>query len=200
MTEHEHATKKTPEPKLVQNEVAKDVGIAIGAGSDVAVETADVILVRSNPLDVVAIVQLSRATYQKMIQNLIWATGYNVVAIPLAAGALYAWGVLLTPALGAVLMSASTVIVAINARLLRLRAEPQPEAKAEPQPEAKVEPKAETKAEPQPEAKAKTPSDLTPQIVKRVHELYEELGREDVQAVQDWEKAEREIRTEESHK
>lgn len=98
-----------------------DVGIAIGAGSDVAVETADVILVRSNPLDVVALVQLSRATYRKMIQNLLWATGYNIVAIPLAAGALYAWGVLLTPALGAVLMSASTVIVAINARLLRLK-------------------------------------------------------------------------------
>ena len=147
-----------------------DVGIAIGAGSDVAVETADVILVRSNPLDVVAIVQLSRATYRKMIQNLAWATGYNVVAIPLAAGALYAWGVLLTPALGAVLMSASTVIVAINARLLRLKsepkpdakavpqpdakAEPQPEAKAESQPEVKVEPQPEAKAEPQPEAKA----------------------------------------------
>ncbi len=98
-----------------------DVGIAIGAGSDVAVETADVILVRSNPLDVVAIVQLSRATFRKMVQNLFWATGYNVVAIPLAAGALYAWGVLLSPALGAVLMSASTVIVAINARLLRLK-------------------------------------------------------------------------------
>jgi Cu2+-exporting ATPase len=98
-----------------------DVGIAIGAGSDVAVETADVILVRSNPLDVVAIVRLSRATYRKMIQNLLWATGYNVVAIPLAAGALSAWGVLLTPALGAVLMSGSTVIVAINARLLRLK-------------------------------------------------------------------------------
>jgi Cu2+-exporting ATPase len=98
-----------------------DVGIAIGAGSDVAVETADVILVRSNPLDVVAIVQLSRATYRKMIQNLVWATGYNVVAIPLAAGALYAWGVLLTPALGAVLMAASTVIVAINARLLKIK-------------------------------------------------------------------------------
>jgi Cu2+-exporting ATPase len=98
-----------------------DVGIAIGAGSDVAVETADVILVRSNPLDVVAIVQLSRATYRKMIQNLVWATGYNTFAIPLAAGALYAWGVLLTPALGAVLMSASTVIVAINARLLKLK-------------------------------------------------------------------------------
>ncbi|NDP40313.1 MAG: copper-translocating P-type ATPase [Rhodoferax sp.] len=98
-----------------------DVGIAIGAGSDVAVETADIVLVRSNPMDVVAIVQLSRATYRKMLQNLVWATGYNVVAIPLAAGALYAWGVLLTPALGAALMAASTVIVAINARLLRLK-------------------------------------------------------------------------------
>jgi len=108
-----------------------DVGIAIGAGSDVAVETADVILVRSNPLDVVAIIQLSRATHRKMIQNLFWATGYNAFAIPLAAGALYAWGVLLSPAMGAVLMSASTVIVAINARLLRLKAEPKPEAKAE---------------------------------------------------------------------
>ena len=101
-----------------------DLGIAIGAGSDVAVETADVILVRSNPLDVVAILALSRATYRKMIQNLFWATGYNVVALPLAAGALYAWGVLLTPAVGAVFMSASTVIVAINARLLRLKTGP----------------------------------------------------------------------------
>lgn len=98
-----------------------DLGIAIGAGSDVAVETADVILVRSNPLDVVAILKLSRATYRKMVQNLLWATGYNTFAIPLAAGALYAWGVLLTPALGAVLMSASTVIVAINARLLKMK-------------------------------------------------------------------------------
>ncbi len=97
-----------------------DVGIAIGAGSDVAVETADIVLVRSNPLDVVAIVKLSRATYGKMIQNLVWATGYNVDAIPLAAGALYAWGVVLSPDLGAALMAASTVIVAVNARLLRL--------------------------------------------------------------------------------
>ncbi len=99
-----------------------DVGIAIGAGSDVAVETADIILVRSNPLDVVAIVQLSRATYRKMIQNLVWATGYNVVAIPLAAGALYAWGVVLSPAVGAALMAASTVIVAFNARMLKIKA------------------------------------------------------------------------------
>ena len=107
-----------------------DLGIAIGAGSDVAVETADVILVRSNPLDVVAILQLSRATYRKMIQNLFWATGYNVVALPLAAGALYGWGLLLTPAVGAVFMSASTVIVAINARMLRLKQAPitQPES------------------------------------------------------------------------
>jgi len=92
-----------------------DVGIAIGAGTDVAVETADIVLVRSNPLDVVAILGLSRSTYRKMIQNLLWATGYNAFAIPLAAGALVAYGVLLTPAMGAVLMSVSTVIVAINA-------------------------------------------------------------------------------------
>ena len=106
-----------------------DVGIAIGAGSDVAVETADVILVRSNPMDVVAIVQLSRATYRKMIQNLVWAVGYNVVAIPLAAGVLYAWGVLLTPAVGAALMAASTVIVAVNAQLLKLKKGPGAEKK-----------------------------------------------------------------------
>ncbi len=82
-----------------------DVGIAIGAGSDVAVETADIVLVRSNPQDVVAIVELSRATYRKMIQNLFWATGYNVVAIPLAVGTLYAWGVVLSPVRGAALMA-----------------------------------------------------------------------------------------------
>jgi Cu2+-exporting ATPase len=98
-----------------------DLGIAIGAGSDVAVETADVILVRSNPLDVVAILKLSRATHRKMVQNLLWATGYNAFAIPLAAGVLYTSGVLLSPALGAVLMSVSTVIVAINARLLKMK-------------------------------------------------------------------------------
>lgn len=98
-----------------------DVGIAIGAGTDVAVETADIILVRSNPLDVVAILGLSRATYRKMIQNLAWATGYNAFAIPLAAGALYKYDVLLSPAMGAVLMSLSTVIVAINARFLKVK-------------------------------------------------------------------------------
>ncbi|MCC5939923.1 MAG: HAD-IC family P-type ATPase [Balneolaceae bacterium] len=97
-----------------------DVGIAIGAGSDVAVETGDIVLVKSNPKDVVNLVKLSKATYSKMIQNLIWATGYNVVAIPLAAGVLYTWGVILSPAVGAILMSASTVIVAINARLLKM--------------------------------------------------------------------------------
>ncbi|TET98623.1 MAG: copper-translocating P-type ATPase, partial [Candidatus Stahlbacteria bacterium] len=95
-----------------------DVGIAIGAGTDVAVETADIILVRSNPLDAVAIITLARATYKKMVQNLVWATGYNAIAIPLAAGVLYKSGILLTPAAGAVLMSLSTVIVAINARFL----------------------------------------------------------------------------------
>jgi Cu2+-exporting ATPase len=97
-----------------------DVGIAIGAGTDVAVEAGDVILVRSTPLDVVAIVRLARATYRKMVQNLGWATGYNAVAIPLAAGILYPFGIILTPAAGAVLMSASTVIVAINSRFLKL--------------------------------------------------------------------------------
>ncbi len=95
-----------------------DVGLAIGAGTDVAVETADIVLVRSNPLDAVAIFDLSQATYQKMIQNLIWATGYNVIAIPLAAGVLYNAGILLSPAVGALLMSLSTVIVAVNARFL----------------------------------------------------------------------------------
>jgi Cu2+-exporting ATPase len=96
-----------------------DVGIAIGSGTDVAIESAGIILVQSNPLDVVKIFELSRATYKKMIQNLIWATGYNVVALPLAAGALASVGILLSPAMGALLMSLSTVIVAINAQLLR---------------------------------------------------------------------------------
>jgi Cu2+-exporting ATPase len=97
-----------------------DVGIAIGAGTDVAVETADIILVKSSPLDAVAILGLARATYKKMVQNLAWATGYNTFAIPLAAGVLYNSGVLLSPAMGAVLMSLSTVIVAINARFLKV--------------------------------------------------------------------------------
>jgi Cu2+-exporting ATPase len=97
-----------------------DIGIAIGAGTDVAIESADIVLVRSDPRDVMAIVQLARATYRKMIQNLWWATGYNVVAIPLAAGVLYSFGILLSPAVGAVLMAASTVVVAINARFLRV--------------------------------------------------------------------------------
>ncbi len=97
-----------------------DVGIAIGAGTDVAVETADIILVRSNPQDAVDIIALAKATYRKMVQNLIWATGYNAIAIPLAAGVLYHFGILLSPAAGAVLMSLSTVIVAINARFLKV--------------------------------------------------------------------------------
>jgi Cu2+-exporting ATPase len=98
-----------------------DVGVAVGAGTDVAIETADIVLVRSNPLDVAAVIGLGRATYMKMIQNLAWATGYNAVAIPLAAGVLYSYGIVLSPAVGAALMSLSTVIVAINARLLRLK-------------------------------------------------------------------------------
>ncbi len=214
-----------------------DLGIAIGAGSDVAVETADVILVRSNPMDVVAILKLSRATYRKMIQNLIWATGYNTFAIPLAAGVLYAWGVLLTPALGAVLMSVSTVIVAINARLLRLKAKPKYQGKGEAKPETKAkaeskpnakaaDPKPDAKtpvpqsdaksseskpdikaAEPKPddkitelnsEVKPKKPTEVTPQLVKRVHEFYEKLGREDVRAVEAQDQAKRETEKDEA--
>jgi Cu2+-exporting ATPase len=97
-----------------------DIGIAIGAGTDVAIESADIVLVRSDPRDIPSIVGLARATYSKMRQNLAWATGYNVVAIPLAAGVLYSFGILLPPALAAVFMSVSTVIVAVNARLLNL--------------------------------------------------------------------------------
>jgi P-type Cu2+ transporter len=96
-----------------------DVGIAIGGGTDVAIESAGIILVHSNPLDVVKIFKLSRASYRKMIQNLWWAAGYNIVAIPLAAGVLAGWGILLSPAAGAVLMSVSTIVVALNAQLLR---------------------------------------------------------------------------------
>ena len=97
-----------------------DVGIAIGAGTDVAMEAADIILVRNDPRDVANIISLSRKTYSKMLQNLAWATGYNVVAIPLAAGVLYSSGILLSPAAGALLMSLSTVIVAVNARMLKM--------------------------------------------------------------------------------
>jgi len=103
-------------PALVQ----ADVGIAIGAGTDVAVESADIVLVENDPEDVATILNLSKATYRKMKQNLFWATGYNAIAIPLAAGILFPIGIVLSPAVGAVLMSISTVIVAINARLLKL--------------------------------------------------------------------------------
>jgi Cu2+-exporting ATPase len=104
-----------------------DVGIAIGAGTDVAVESAGIVLVRSDPRDVVGAIDLSRATYRKMVQNLVWATGYNLVAIPVAAGVLVPWGIDLPMAVGAIAMSASTIIVAANAQLLRglrLRREP----------------------------------------------------------------------------
>ena len=99
--------------------VTADVGIAIGAGTDVAVEAGDIVLVRNDPRDVSRILMLSKATYRKMIQNLWWAAGYNIVAIPLAAGVLAPWGIVLHPAVGAVLMSLSTIIVALNAQLLR---------------------------------------------------------------------------------
>ena len=103
-------------PALVQ----ADVGIAIGAGTDVAIESADIVLVRNDPRDVAAVIRLARKTYRKMMENLLWATGYNAFALPLAAGILYNIGILLTPAMGAALMSLSTVIVAINARFLKL--------------------------------------------------------------------------------
>ena len=96
-----------------------DVGIAVGSGTDVAAETAGIILVNSNPKDIANLILFGKATYRKMIQNLAWATGYNAIAIPLAVGILYPWGFVLSPAIGAVFMSLSTVIVAVNAQLLR---------------------------------------------------------------------------------
>ena len=96
-----------------------DIGIAVGSGTDVAAETADIILVNSNPQDIASLISFGKATYHKMIQNFVWATGYNVIAIPLAAGVLYSAGILISPAIGAVLMSLSTVVVAINAQLLK---------------------------------------------------------------------------------
>lgn len=98
-----------------------DIGIAVGSGSDIAAETAGIVLVNSNPKDVVALIRFGKATYRKMLQNLVWATGYNLLAMPLAAGVLYPIGILLSPAVGAALMSISTIIVAVNARFLRLK-------------------------------------------------------------------------------
>jgi Cu2+-exporting ATPase len=98
-----------------------DIGIAVGSGSDIAAETAGIILVNSNPKDIASLILFGKATHRKMIQNLIWATGYNIVAIPLAAGVLYKWGIMLTPAVGAVLMTVSTVVVAINAKMLKVK-------------------------------------------------------------------------------
>lgn len=97
-----------------------DVGVAIGAGTDVAIETADIVLVDSDPRDAVRVIELAKATYNKMVQNLWYAAGYNIIAIPLAAGVLASWGIILSPAMGAVLMSLSTVVVAINARFLKV--------------------------------------------------------------------------------
>jgi Cu2+-exporting ATPase len=98
-----------------------DIGIAVGSGSDIAAETAGIVLVNSNPQDIVSLILFGKATYRKMIQNLIWATGYNVIALPLAAGVLYHYGIMLSPAMGAALMSLSTIVVAINANLLRVK-------------------------------------------------------------------------------
>jgi Cu2+-exporting ATPase len=99
--------------------IRADVGIAIGSGTDVAIESAGIILVKNNPLDVVHVIELSRASHRKMVQNLWWAAGYNIFALPLAAGILAPLGILLSPAVGALLMSLSTIIVAINAQLMR---------------------------------------------------------------------------------
>lgn len=96
-----------------------DVGIAVGSGTDVAAETADIILVNSNPKDIATLILFGQATYHKMIQNLWWAAGYNIIAIPLAAGILYKWNIMLSPAIGAVLMSLSTIVVAFNAQMLK---------------------------------------------------------------------------------
>ena len=98
-----------------------DVGIAVGSGSDIAAETAGIVLVNSNPKDIVSLILFGKATYCKMIQNLIWATGYNVIALPLAAGVLYKQGILLSPAAGAALMTVSTIVVAINASRLKVK-------------------------------------------------------------------------------
>ncbi len=98
-----------------------DIGIAVGSGSDIAAETAGIVLVNSNPQDITSLILFGKATYKKMIQNLIWATGYNVIALPLAAGVLYKWNIMLSPAMGAVLMSLSTIVVAINAKMLKVK-------------------------------------------------------------------------------
>jgi Cu2+-exporting ATPase len=108
-----------------------DVGIAIGAGTDVAVESAGIVLVRDDPRDVAGAITLSRASYSKMIQNLVWATGYNAIAIPVAAGILAPWGIILPMSVGALVMSISTIVVAANAQLLRgLKLRPEPAAVA----------------------------------------------------------------------
>ena len=138
-----------------------DIGIAVGSGSDIAAETAGIILVNSNPKDIVSLILFGKATYRKMIQNLIWATGYNVVALPLAAGVLYKQGVLLSPAMGAVLMTVSTIVVAINASLLKVKngfgeksnEEQQPELISDAKTEIKEEPKSEAVDKTQPEVK-----------------------------------------------
>ena len=129
-----------------------DVGIAVGSGSDIAAETAGIILVNSNPKDVVNLILFGKATYRKMIQNLIWATGYNVVALPLAAGVLYKQGVLLSPAIAAVFMALSTVVVAINASMLKVKKNPDAKSKEELKLEKNAETKPETKEEPKPKA------------------------------------------------
>ena len=151
-------------PALAQS----DIGIAVGSGSDIAAETAGIILVNSNPKDIVSLILFGKATYRKMIQNLIWATGYNVVALPLAAGVLYKQGVLLSPAMGAVLMTVSTIVVAINASLLKVKNGSGEKSNDEQKPELNSDAKTETKKEPKSEAVDKTQSKVEDELNDKV--------------------------------
>ena len=151
-------------PALAQS----DIGIAVGSGSDIAAETAGIVLVNSNPKDIVSLILFGKATYRKMIQNLIWATGYNVVALPLAAGVLYKQGILLSPAMGAVLMTVSTIVVAINASLLKVKNGSGEKSNDEQKPELNSDAKTETKEEPKSEAVDKTQSKVEDELKDKV--------------------------------
>ena len=151
-------------PALAQS----DIGIAVGSGSDIAAETAGIVLVNSNPKDIVSLILFGKATYRKMIQNLIWATGYNVVALPLAAGVLYKQGILLSPAMGAVLMTVSTIVVAINASLLKVKNGSGEKSNDEQKPELNGDAKTETKEEPKSEAVDKTQSKVEDELKDKV--------------------------------
>jgi len=159
-----------------------DVGIAVGSGSDIAAETAGIVLVNSNPKDIVNLILFGKAVHRKMIQNLIWATGYNIVALPLAAGVLYAWHILLTPAIGAALMTVSTIIVSVNASMLRLKDEPKSDSKTEAQSEAKDENKPEAKDDSQPEAKDESKSEAKSESLSEGKDENKDEAKDDSQS------------------